>query len=48
MNLVQWLAVEFEEKKIDFTQWPEDAETISQDNYEVTIEGCACICTETL
>ena len=39
MNIVQWLAVEFEDKKIDYTQWPEDAEDISQDNYEVTIEG---------
>lgn len=39
MNLVQWLAVTFEEKKIDFTQWPEDAEHVTQDNYEVTIDG---------
>lgn len=39
MNIVQWLTVEFEERKIDFTLWPEYAEIISQGNYEVTIEG---------
>lgn len=39
MNLVQWLAVTLEEKKVDFTQWPEDAEYVTQDNYEVTIDG---------
>ena len=39
MNIVQWLAVQFEEKQIDYTQWPEDAEIVNQDNYEVTIEG---------
>jgi len=39
MNLVQWLAVKFEEEKIDYTLWPEDAEVVTQDNYEVTIEG---------
>lgn len=39
MNLVQWLAVKFEEEKIDYTQWPEDAETAEQNNYEVEIDG---------
>lgn len=39
MNLVQWLAVKFEEEKIDYTQWPEDAEEVTQDNSEVTIDG---------
>lgn len=39
MNLVQWLAVTFEENKIDYTQWPDDAEDVTQTNYEVTIEG---------
>jgi hypothetical protein len=39
MNLVQWLAVKFEEDKIDYTQWPEDAEEVTQDNCEVTIQG---------
>lgn len=39
MNLVQWLAVKFEEEKIDYTQWPGDAEEVTQDNSEVTING---------
>lgn len=39
MNLVQWLAVKFEEDRIDFTQWPEDSETAEQNNWEVEIDG---------
>lgn len=39
MELVQWLAVTFEERGIDYTQWPEDATDVNQSNYEVTIEG---------
>lgn len=38
MNLVQWLAVKFEEENIDYTQWPEDTDA-EQNNYEVEIEG---------
>lgn len=38
MNLVQWLAVKFEEEKIDYTQWPEDSDA-EQNNYEVEIDG---------
>jgi hypothetical protein len=39
MELVQWLAVKFEQEKIDYNAWPEDAHEAVQDNYEVTIEG---------
>lgn len=39
MELVQWLAVQFEEQGIDFNQWPEDAENVEQSNYEVEIDS---------
>lgn len=38
VQLIKWLAVEFDKNGVDYTQWPEDA-VATQGNYEVEIEG---------